>query len=419
MGSMEIKDIKEQILTSQNVCILPETEEDLETKEMILNMGPQHPATHGVLRLVLKLDGEEIVDMEPHIGYLHRGIEKLMESKTYAQALPLTDRLDYISSPANNTAYAIAIEKLFGIEAPIRAKFIRTIFCEMSRICSHLLWLATHSLDIGAMTVFLYCFREREWLLDLFEMTVGARLLTNFARIGGVRCDISPEFVQGLREFTKVFPSRVQEYETLLTKNPIWLERTVGIAQISAEDALNWGLTGPCLRGSGVDYDLRRDCPYDAYPYVKFHVPLGKNGDVYDRYLCRMEELRQSNEIIKQLLDQLPDGQTVADDAPDLVIPTPPRQVEAAGSVASAFITLSKERKMINTGDLYSAVEVPKGELGIYVVSDGSGKPYRLRLRTPSFVHISAMPVLSIGHMVADIIAIIGSIDIVLGESDK
>jgi len=271
-------------------------EKPLQTKELTVSMGPQHPSTHGVLRLVLELDGETVVKCTPHVGYLHRGVEKLAEGMTYLQALPLSDRLDYISSMSNNVGYCLAVERLFGIEAPDRAKFIRTIACEMTRISSHIIWVATHALDLGAMTVFLYSFREREWLLDLFEMLCGARLTVSYPRIGGVRNDVSQEFIDSLYKFTEEFPKRIEEYETLIDKNRIWLGRTKGIGVISAEEAINWGLSGPVLRGSGVDYDIRKRFPYDAYDKVEFDVPLGKNGDVYDRYRCRMEELRQSSQ---------------------------------------------------------------------------------------------------------------------------
>lgn len=394
---------------------------ELKTKELTISMGPQHPATHGVLRLVLDLDGETVVKCTPYVGYLHRGVEKLAENRKYVSALPLTDRLDYISSMANNVGYCVAAERLFGIEPPERAKFIRTIMSEMTRISSHIIWLGTHALDIGAMTVFLYSFREREWLLDLFEMTCGARLTVSYPRIGGVRTDVSGKFLDSLYKFTEEFPQRIEEYETLIDRNRIWLQRTKGIGVISAEEAINWGLTGPTLRGSGVSYDVRKHAPYDAYDKVDFDVPVGKNGDVYDRYRCRMEELRQSNRIIRQCIERIPEGPVLADNAPDLDMPAEGhKKLQPEMSLGHAFISLSeKYEAVLPEGEIYSAVEVPKGELGFYIISDGSGRPYRLRVRAPSFVHVSVLPKLCEGHLVADTIANIGTIDVVLGECDR
>jgi len=395
---------------------------ELKTKELTISMGPQHPATHGVLRLVLELDGETVVKCTPHIGYLHRGTEKLAENRTYISALPLMDRLDYISSMSNDVGYCVAVERLFGIEAPERAKYIRTIMSEMTRISSHIIGVATHALDIGAMTLFLYSFRDRELLLDLFEMTCGARLTVSYPRIGGVRNDVSQEFLDKLYEFTEGFPKIIEEqYETLIDQNRIWLQRTKGIGVISAEEAINWGLTGPTLRGSGVPYDVRKYAPYDAYDKVEFDVPVGKNGDVYDRYRCRMEELRQSNRIIRQCIENMPDGPVLADNAPDLDLPAEgPRKLIPDMSLSHACIYVSDEHeKIFPEGEFYSAVEVPKGELGFYIISDGSGRPYRLRLRAPSFVHVSILPKLCEGSLVADVIANIGTIDIVLGECDR
>lgn len=391
----------------------------LETRELTINMGPQHPATHGVLRLVLDLDGERVVKCTPHVGYLHRGTEKLAESKTYLSALPLTDRLDYISSMANNVAYCVAVERLFGIEPPERAKFIRTIMAEMTRISSHIIWLGTHALDIGAMTVFLYSFREREWILDLFEMVCGARLTVSYPRIGGVRNDVSQEFLDSLYKFTEEFPKRIEEYETLIDQNRIWLRRTKGIGVISAEEAINWALTGPMIRGSGVPYDVRKFAPYDAYDKVEFEVPTGKNGDVYDRYRVRMEELRQSNRIIRQCIEKLPKGPIMAPDAPKFTLPPKDNILRDMESMIHHFVLITKGPLAAPEGEIYSAAEVPKGELGFYIVSDGTGRPYRMRLRSPSFVHASVLPRLCEGHLIADVIANIGTIDIVLGECDR
>ena len=391
----------------------------LKTRELTISMGPQHPATHGVLRLVLDLDGETVVKCTPHVGYLHRGVEKLCEDRTYLTALPLTDRLDYISSMANNIGYAVTVERLFGIEAPERAKFIRTIVAEMTRISSHIIWLGTHALDIGAMTVFLYSFREREWLIDLFEELCGARLTVSYPRIGGVRNDVSQHFLDSLYEFAEQFPSKIEEYETLIDKNRIWLKRTRGIGVISAEEAINWGLSGPMLRGSGVSYDVRKSAPYDAYDKVEFDVPIGKEGDVYDRYRCRMVELRQSARIIKQCIEKLPTGAVMAADAPKFTLPPKERVLKDMESLIHHFVLITKGPTTAPMGEIYCGTEVPKGELGFYIVSDGSGKPYRLRLRAPSFVHASVLPRLCEGSLIADVIANIGTIDIVLGECDR
>jgi NADH dehydrogenase I D subunit len=391
----------------------------LQTKELTLNVGPQHPATHGVLQLVVELDGERVVKCTPHVGYLHRGTEKLAEHRTYLSALPLTDRLDYVASMVNNVGYCIAVERLFDITVPERAQFIRTMMCEMSRISSHLLWLGTHALDIGAMTVFLYAFRERETLLDLFELACGARLTLSYARIGGVRNDITGEFTDLAYRFTEGFPRRIGEYETLIDQNRIWLQRTKGVGVISAKDALNWGLTGPTLRGSGVAYDVRKYKPYDAYDRVEFDVPLGEHGDVYDRYRCRMEELRESNRIIRQCLDKFPAGPIMAPEAPKLTLPSKNRVLADMESMIHHFVLVTRGPVAAPRGEIYAAVESPKGELGFYIVSNGEGKPYRLRLRTPSFVHASALPALCEGSLLADMIANIGTIDIVMGDCDR
>lgn len=400
---------------------------DLKTKEITINMGPQHPATHGVLRLILELDGETVVKCTPYIGYLHRGTEKLGENKTYATALPLTDRLDYVSSMSNNIGFCVAVEKLLGIKVPERAQYIRTIMAELTRIANHIVWIATHALDIGAMTVFLYSMRDREWILDLYEMTCGARLTVSYPRIGGVRCDVTREFMESCYQFTEEFPERILQYETLIDKNRIWLQRTVGIGIISPEDAINWGLTGPTLRGSGVPYDVRKFAPYDAYDKVDFEVPIGKNCDVYDRYRCRMEEFRQSVKIIKQCLEKMPEGLVLAPEAPGYDMPAvppkkpaapPPKTAEGEAPPPPPPPPPPEETGPV-FNELYVATEVPKGELGFYFISDGTGKPYRMRLRAPSFVHAGVLPKLCEGSLVADVIANIGTIDIVLGECDR
>ncbi|MBI5408959.1 MAG: NADH dehydrogenase (quinone) subunit D [Nitrospirae bacterium] len=390
----------------------------LATKELTLNMGPQHPATHGVLRLVLELDGETIVKCTPYVGYLHRGVEKLAEHRNYLQVLPLTDRLDYISSMSNNIGYCAAVEKLFGIEVPERTQYIRTIVAEMTRISNHILWIATHALDIGAMTVFFYSFREREQILDLFERLCGARLTVSYPRIGGLKNDVDAKWLDDVYKFTDEFPKRLEEYETLIDKNRVWLKRTKGIGVISAEEAINWGLSGPVLRGSGVPYDVRKFMPYAAYDKVKWEVPIGKNGDVYDRYRVRMDEFRQSNSIIRQCIEQLPEGPIMAD-APKFTLPAKDRVLSDMEHLIHHFVLITKGPQTAPEGELYVATEVPKGELGFYFVSDGTGKPYRMRVRSPSFVHVSALPKLCEGELVADVIANIGSIDIVLGECDR
>jgi NADH dehydrogenase I D subunit len=390
---------------------------ELVQKEITLNMGPQHPSTHGVLRLVLDLQGETIVSMDPQIGYLHRGIEKWMESKTYHQVIPMTDRLDYISCMCNNLGYVTTVEKLAGIVVPERAQFLRTLLAELTRISAHLIWLGTSAVDIGAMTVLLYAARERELILDLLEMATGARLTVSYARIGGVRNDVSRDFIDKCREFTELFPKRLEEYDALIRENRIWLKRTIGIGVMTAEEAVQYGLTGASLRGSGVNYDLRKVEPYAAYDKVDFDIPLGKNGDVYDRYIVRLGELRQSNRIIKQCLDMMQAGPVVTDD-PRYAIPEKMQVMQNMQTLAHQFVLMSKWVPMPK-GEVYVATEGPKGELGFYIVSDGSGKPYRIKIRAPSYVNLSALSKMVTGHMMADVVACIGSIDIVLGECDR
>jgi NADH-quinone oxidoreductase subunit D len=393
-----------------------------EPEYFTINMGPHHPSTHGVLRLVLELDGETIVKCEPRIGYLHRGVEKLAEHLNYNQTIVLSDRLDYIASAANNIAFCLAFEKLLGITPPRRARLIRTIVGEMARISSHLLWLATHALEIGAMTVYLYCFRDREWLLSIFEKVCGARLTHSYVRVGGVRLDFTQEIIDELRRFTEEFPKRILDYETLIDENRIWLKRTRDVAVVDAETAINLGLTGPVLRGSGVPYDVRKFRPYDAYDEVEFEVPVGERGDTYDRYKVRMMELRQSNWIIKQCLDKLKEveGEPVlAEGAPDLLLPSRVREPEPKPHPKKGFIFTGKELPVVPPGEAFASIESPRGELAVYVISDGGPNPWRLRIRTPSFVHISAIPELAKGHMIADLVAIIGTLDIVLGDSDR
>ncbi len=388
------------------------------SRELTLNMGPQHPATHGVLRLVLDLDGENIAKCTPYVGYLHRGVEKLAEHRNYMQILPLTDRLDYISSMSNNLGYCYAVEKLFDIKLPERTEYIRTIVGEMARIGNHLLWLATHALDIGAMTVFLYCFREREKVLDFFERISGARLTVTYPRIGGLKNDVDKEWLDDVYAFTEEFPMRVKQYETLINKNRIWLKRTKGIGVISAEEAINWGLSGPVLRGSGVPYDIRKISSYGVYDKVKWEVCTGKNGDIYDRYRVRMDEFLQSNSIVRQCIEKIPEGPIMAD-APKFTLPAKDRVLTDMEHLIHHFVLITKGPQTAPEGEMYMATEVPKGEMGFFFVSDGTGKPYRMRVRSPSFVHVSALPKITEGELVADLIGNIGSIDIVLGECDR
>ncbi len=364
-----------------------------DTDELVINMGPQHPSTHGVLRVVLRLDGERVVDADVVIGYIHRGIEKLSENRDWTQIILLTDRMDYVAAATNNLGYCETVEKLMEIEVPRRARYIRTVLAELQRIASHCLWLGTHAMDIGAMTVFLYAFRERELVLDLFEDYCGARLTYNSMRIGGLPLDIPTGWDTKVRAFCDLMEGKIDEYETLLTNNRIWLERTRNIGVISAEDAIGLGLCGPPLRGSGVYRDVRKDEPYAAYDEMDFLVPLGTRGDTYDRYLIRLEEFRQSIRIIRQALDGLPEG-PVMGKVPRLIKP--------------------------KAGETYHAIESPKGELGYFIVSDGRAtNPYRFRVRPPSFCNLQGLRPLIIGHLVADVVALIGTIDIVLGEVDR
>ena len=388
-----------------------------ETKYMTINMGPQHPATHGVLRFTLELDGETVVKSVAHIGYLHRGMEKLMESKTYWQAEPLTDRLDYTSGMSNNLAYCLAVEKLLGIEIPKRAQYIRVMLSELQRIAAHVLWLSTHALDIGAMTLFFYGFRERENCLKVMETVSGARLMPDYIRFGGLREDLPDEFMGMARTFIEDFPRRIDEYETLLTKNIIWIKRTRDIGFISAEDAINYSVTGPVLRASGVNYDVRKAYPYSSYEDFDFEIPLGTKGDVYDRYLVRLQEMRQSVRIVTQALDRLPAGPVKS---PDLEY-VPPEKDSVKNDMAALIrhFKLMADGVKPPKGEAYSSIESSKGELGFYIISDGTNKPYRVRIRPPSFLNLASIPKMIEGALVADVIAAIGSVDVVLGEIDK
>jgi len=384
---------------------------------MTINMGPQHPATHGVLRIVLELDGEIIVKATPHIGHLHRGVEKLAENKTYHQVIPLTDRLDYTNAMGNNLGYVLAVEKLLGIEVPKRAQYLRVIMAELQRIAAHLIWLGTHALDIGAMTLLLYNFREREDILKIFEEVAGGRLTPTYMRIGGVSKDLPDGVTDKIKGFVQAFPDHVKEYETLLTKNVIWLKRTKGVGPISKEDAMNWGVTGPTLRGSGVKYDVRKAFPYSSYDEFDFEIPIGSVGDVYDRYIVRLREMEWSNAIVEQALERLPKGPFITDD-PRVTLPPKDDVLTDIASLIRQFKIVS-EGFQPPKGEVYVSVEASKGELGYYLVSDGSNKPLRMRIRPPSFLNLSALPKMIEGSLIADVISTIGSIDIVLGEIDR
>src|SRR5689334_20063051 len=414
-----------------------------EIRNYTMNFGPQHPAAHGVLRLVLELDGEVIERADPHIGLLHRATEKLAECKTFIQSVPYMDRLDYVSMMCNEHAYVLAIEKLLGIEVPVRAQYIRVMFDEVTRILNHLLWLGAHGLDIGAMTVFLYCFREREDLMDVYEAVSGARMHAAYYRPGGVYRDLPdrmPQYTasrfrsdatvkrlnenrQGsvldfIEDFTNRFPKYVDEYETLLTDNRIWKQRTVGIGVVSPERAVNLGFTGPMLRGSGILWDLRKHQPYEVYDRMDFDIPLGTNGDTYDRYLVRVEEMRQANRIIKQCIEWLRANPGPVITANHKV--APPSRVDMKSGMEDLIhhFKLFSEGMRVPEGEAYAAVEHPKGEFGIYIVSDGANKPYRLKIRPPGFAHLAALDAQVRGHMIAYAVAIIGTMDVVFGEID-
>jgi len=415
-----------------------------EIQSYTMNFGPQHPAAHGVLRLVLELEGEVIHKADPHVGLLHRATEKLAESKPFSQSIGYMDRLDYVSMMCNEHGYVLAIEKLLGIEVPVRAQYIRVMFDEITRILNHLMWLGAHGLDIGAMTMFLYCFREREDLMDLYEAVSGTRMHATYYRPGGVYRDLpnampkhqetkfrskkdvarlnetrQGTFLDFVQAFTDKFPGCVDEYETLLTDNRIWKQRTVNIGVVTPERAMQLGFTGPMLRGSGVEWDLRKKQPYETYDEVDFDIPVGVNGDCYDRYLVRVEELRQSNRIIRQCVDWLREnpGPVMIDDHKVVA----PKRVEMKDDMESLIhhFKLFTEGYCVPEGEAYAAVEHPKGEFGVYLISDGANKPYRMKIRAPGFAHLSAMPEMVEGHMLADVVAVIGTQDIVFGEVDR
>ncbi|MBT5968132.1 MAG: NADH dehydrogenase (quinone) subunit D [Nitrospina sp.] len=388
-----------------------------EKDSMTLNMGPQHPSTHGVFRVVLEMDGELVDSAEPHIGFLHTGIEKTSEAKRYVHVIPMTDRLDYLSPPGNNLAFCLTVEKLLQTNVPERANYLRVIMCELARMASHLVWLATHALDIGAMTVFLYCWREREMILDLNEEISGVRMMTSYIRLGGVAKDSTPGWLQSVRKFIEYFPAKIDEYERLLTRNPIWMDRTQNIGVMSREEAINWSMSGPILRASGVKWDLRKQRPYSGYENFEFEVPVGKNGDIYDRYLVRVAELRESREIVKQALKKLPEGPYKVDDNK---ISLPNRKtLKSSMEALIHHFKLVSEGVSVPKGETYVPVEGPRGEVGFYIVSDGSNVPSRVKLRAPSFMAIPGMCKMMEGCFIADVVGIIGSIDIVMGEVDR
>ncbi len=384
---------------------------------MILNMGPQHPSTHGVLRLVLEIDGETVVRVKPEIGYLHTGIEKTCEAKFYQQVVPLTDRIDYLCPLTNNLAYCLAVEKLLGLEIPPKAQWMRVLMNELTRINSHLVWLGTHAMDLGAMTVFLYCFREREDVLRFFEMVSGQRMMTSYFRIGGLALEPPLGFFEKVKKFADRFPGNVDEYEGLLTGNPIFVMRTKGVAHLSADDAIAMGACGPTLRGSGVDIDLRRDAPYTGYENFKFKVPVRTEGDVFARYLCRVAELRESIGIVQQALAGMPEGSVKAD-APKVVLPDREKMKTQMEALIYHFKIIT-EGFTVPAGEVYQAVESPRGEMGYYIVSDGTAKPYRVHMRGPSFANLQVLAKICEGQLIADVVAAIGSIDVVVGDIDR
>ena len=388
------------------------------TQTMVLNMGPQHPSTHGVLRVVVELDGETVVKARPEIGYLHTGIEKSCEALTYSQAITLTDRIDYLAPLSNNLGYCLAVEKLLGLEVPKRAQYIRVLLTEMTRLNSHLVWLGTHAMDLGATSVMLYCFREREEILKIFEMVSGQRMMTSYFRIGGLALEPPPGWLERVRHFLDMFPSRIEEYEKLLTHNRIWLMRTVGIGILEAKDAIGLGVSGPTLRAAGVAYDVRKFFPYSAYEEFTFDVPTRTESDCYARYLVRVAEMRESLKIIRQAMGKIPPDGPIRADAPGII----PPQREKMKTEMEALIYHFKiftEGFAPPPGEVYQRVESPRGEAGYFVASDGSPKPYRVKVRAPSFVNLQALAKLAEGRLVADLIACIGTIDIVLGEVDR
>ena len=385
---------------------------------MVLNMGPQHPSTHGVLRVILELDGETVLKAESVIGYLHTGIEKSCEAKTYSQAITLTDRIDYLAPLSNNLAYCAAVEKLIGLEVPKRAQYIRVLLAELTRVASHLVWLGTHAIDMGAMSVFLYGFREREEILKIFEYVGGQRMMTSYIRIGGLALEPPPDFFDRVRRLIDVLPKRIDDYEDLLTENKIWKGRMIGVGHLAASDAIGLGVTGPLLRASGVNYDVRKMFPYSSYDEFDFNVPVRTEGDCYARYLCRVAEMRESIKIVKQALEKIPAEGPFRAQVQGI---TPPSREEMKTSIEGLIyhFKIFTEGFTPPAGEVYSAIESPRGELGVFIASDGSAKPYRVKFRTPSFVNLQSLPTLAVGRLLADVVACIGTTDIVLGEVDR
>src|ERR1700728_3869057 len=394
-----------------------EPAEGAKDQHMVINMGPQHPATHGVLRLVLEIDGEIIVRIYPEIGYLHTGIEKTCEAKFYHQVVPLTDRINYLDPLSNNLCYALAVEKLLELEIPPKAQWMRVLLAELSRLNSHLIWLGTHAMDIGALTVFLYTFREREDILRLFEAVAGQRMMTSYIRIGGLSMEPPLDFLDRVQAFIRSFPEKIDEYTNLLSGNAIFRNRLQGVGHLSAEDAIALGVTGPPLRASGVDFDLRRDMPYSSYEKFQFKVPISQRCDVWGRYLVRLEEMRQSVRIINQALEGMPEGPVKAD-APKIVLPDREKMKTQMESLIHHFKIVT-EGFAVPAGEIYQGIEAGHGQTGYYIVSDGTAKPYRVHMRYPSFPTLQALEVMCKGRMLADVVAVIGSIDIVLGEIDR
>ena len=406
--------IQEAILDGMTHLV---SERALQGETMLLNMGPQHPSTHGVLRLLLELDGETILNAIPDIGFLHTGVEKNMESKTYIKAEVMTDRLDYLNTVGNNLAYCLAVEKLVGVDVPVRAQALRVILTELQRLASHLVWLGTSALDLAAMSDFMYCFREREDILGILELVSGQRMMTTYIRPGGVWRDVPVEFESAVRDFIKIMPRRIDEYESLLTKNPLFIDRTAGIGKISAQDAINWGLTGATLRGSGVNYDVRKFAPYSGYEQYDFEVPLGSDGDVRARYIVRIEEMRQAVRIVQQALDKLPLGPVRSNNYK--FVPPPRSEIGTSMEALIHHFKLWTEGFPAPDASIYCAVESPRGELGVLLAGDGGPKPRRVHMRTPSFDNLTVISKIVKGHLVADLVAILASTDIVLGDIDR
>ena len=393
------------------------SEKAIQGETMLLNMGPQHPSTHGVLRLLLELDGETVINCIPDIGFLHTGSEKNMEAKTYQKAEVMSDRLDYMNPVGNNLAYSMAVEKLVELDVPVRAQAIRVILAELTRYQSHLVWLGTAALDLAAMSMFLYCFREREYILDVMELCSGQRMMTTYIRPGGLWRDVPVEFEAAVRNILKTFPKRIDEYEALLTRNPLMLDRTLGIGRLTGEECLNFGVTGPMLRASGVKWDLRKTRPYSGYEQYDFEVPTRPEGDVYARFLVRLEEMRQSLKIVEQALNKLPMGPVRSNNFK--FVPPPRSEIGVSMEALIHHFKLWTDGFNAPKGSIYNAVESPRGELGVYLESDGGPKPYRIHWRTPSFDNLQSIPLMAKGVLVADLVAIIGSIDIVLGDVDR